>query len=179
MTRNVSLYHFIHTIFLSLLLYCEWSLACNCLLILFTSLALVCTVILNRRLNGSYRLQKKIGSGTFSMQTTSSSLIFGLTLIGEVFLACDFPLVEDVVIKLEPLNTRQHFLEHEYHVYQKLSGNKGHSIHSLVWRGRWFQCDGPQLPGSITWRPFMRSHSKLMLSTVLLLADQLVCAFTL
>jgi hypothetical protein len=81
--------------------------------------------MLNRCLNGSYRLEKKIGSGTFSMQTTSSPLIFGLKLIGEVFLACDFLLVQDVVIKLEPLKARQHFLEHEYHVYQKLSRIEG------------------------------------------------------
>ena len=179
MTHNVSLYCFVHTIFLSLLLYCEWSLACNCLLILFTSLALVCTVMLNRRLNGSYRLQKKIGSGTFSTQTTSSSLIFGLTLIGEVFLARDFLLVEDVVIKLEPLNARQHFLEHEYHVYQKLSGIKG--IPYARWIGveggsnaMALDCLGPSLEDL-----FMHSHSKFTLSTVLLLADQLVCAFSL
>jgi serine/threonine protein kinase len=135
--------------------------------------------MLNRRLNGSYRLEKKIGSGTFSTQTTSSPLIFGLKLIGEVFLARDFLLVQDVVIKLEPLKARQHFLEHEYHVYQKLSRIEG------IPNARWFGVEGGfnamalDCLGSSLEDLFVRCHSKFTLSTVLLHTDQLVCAFSL
>ncbi|KAH9007732.1 hypothetical protein EDB84DRAFT_1572600 [Lactarius hengduanensis] len=85
------------------------------------------------RLDGRYRLQKKIGSGSF----------------GEVFFARDILSVQDVVIKLEPLNARQHFLEHEYQVYQKLSGGIG------IPRARWFGTEGGfdvlalESPGSV------------------------------
>jgi casein kinase I family protein HRR25 len=94
-------------------------------------------------------------------------------------LARDFLLVQDVVIKLEPQKAKQHFLEHEYHVYQKISGVTG------IPHARWFgteggfnamvlDCLGPSLEDL-----FERCHSKFTLSTVLLLADQLVCMFSL
>jgi casein kinase I family protein HRR25 len=94
-------------------------------------------------------------------------------------LARNFLLVQDVVIKLEPQKARQHFLEHEYHVYQKLSGVTG------ILQVRWFgteggfnalvlDCLGPSLEDL-----FERCHFKFTLSTVLLLADQLVCIFSL
>ncbi|KAH9017420.1 kinase-like domain-containing protein [Lactarius pseudohatsudake] len=110
------------------------------------------------RLDGRYRLQKKIGSGSF----------------GEVFFARDILSVQDVVIKLEPLNTRQHFLEHEYQVYQKLSGGIG------IPRACWFGTEGgfdilalDRLGQSLE-DLFVSCYFKFTVQTVLLLADQLI-----
>ncbi|KAH9012867.1 kinase-like protein [Lactarius pseudohatsudake] len=111
------------------------------------------------RINGVYRLQRKIGSGSF----------------GEVFFARDILLLQDVVIKLEPLKARQHFLEHEYHVYQKLSGGIG------IPHVRWFGTEGGfdamalDLLGQLLEDLFVSRHFKFTVHTVLLLADQLVC----
>ncbi|KAH9018754.1 kinase-like protein [Lactarius pseudohatsudake] len=111
------------------------------------------------RINGVYRLQRKIGSGSF----------------GEVFFARDVLLLQDVVIKLEPLKARQHFLEHEYHVYQKLSGGIG------IPHVRWFGTEGGfdamalDLLGQSLEDLFVSRHFKFTVHTVLLLADQLVC----
>ncbi|KAH9017726.1 kinase-like domain-containing protein [Lactarius pseudohatsudake] len=109
------------------------------------------------RLDGRYRLQKKIGSGSF----------------GEVFFARDILSVQDVVIKLEPLNARQHFLEHEP-VYQKLSGGIG------IPRACWFGTEGgfdvlalDRLGQSLE-DLFVSCYFKFTVQTVLLLADQLI-----
>ncbi|KAH9008034.1 kinase-like protein [Lactarius deliciosus] len=110
-------------------------------------------------INGMYRLQRRIGSGSF----------------GEVFFAHDILLLHDVVIKLEPLKARQHFLEHEYHVYQKLSWGIG------IPRVRWFGTEGGfdvmalDLLGQSLEDLFVSCHFKFTVHTVLLLADQLVC----
>ncbi|KAH9010839.1 kinase-like protein [Lactarius pseudohatsudake] len=111
------------------------------------------------RINGVYRLQRKIGLGSF----------------GEVFFACDILLLQDVMIKLEPLKARQHFLEHEYHVYQKLSRGIG------IPRVRWFGTEGGfnamalDLLGQSLEDLFVSRHFKFTVHTILLLADQLVC----
>jgi casein kinase I family protein HRR25 len=94
-------------------------------------------------------------------------------------LARDFLSVQDVVVKLESLKARHRVLEHEYHVYQKLSGVTG------IPRVRWFgteggfdamvlDCLGPSLEDYLA-----RCRFKFTLQTVLLLADQLVCIFSL
>jgi hypothetical protein len=94
-------------------------------------------------------------------------------------LAHDFLSVQDVVVKLELLNARHHFLEHEYHVYQKLSGVTG------IPRVHWFDTEsgfdamvldylGPSLEDH-----FAHCRFKFTVQTVLLLADQLVCMFSL
>jgi casein kinase I family protein HRR25 len=94
-------------------------------------------------------------------------------------LAHDFLSVQDVVVKLEPLNARHHFLEHEYHVYQKLSGVTG--IPRVHWFGTESGFDamvldylGPSLEDHFTHCRF-----KFTVQTVLLLADQLICMFSL
>ncbi|KAH9015682.1 CK1/CK1/CK1-D protein kinase [Lactarius hengduanensis] len=109
------------------------------------------------RLDGRYRLQKKIGSGSFG------------TLRG--YFTCPY---KTVVIKLEPLNARQHFLEHEYQVYQKLSGGIG------IPRTRWFGTEGgfdilalDRLGQSLE-DLFVSCYVKFTVQTVLLLADQLI-----
>ncbi|KAH9055087.1 casein kinase 1, epsilon, partial [Lactarius deliciosus] len=106
-----------------------------------------------------YRLQRRIGSGSF----------------GEVFFAHNILLLQDVMIKLEPLKARQHFLEHEYHVYQKLSGGIG--IPCVHWFGTegGFDAMALDLLGQSLEDLFVSCHFKFTVHTVLLLADQLVC----
>ncbi|KAH8994770.1 kinase-like protein [Lactarius deliciosus] len=111
------------------------------------------------RINGRYRLQRKIGSGSF----------------GDVFFARDILLLQDVVIKLEPLTARQHLLEHEYHVYQKLSGGVG------IPQVRWFGTEGGfdtlalDLLGQSLEDLFIGHHFKFTIQTIVRLANQLVC----
>ncbi|KAH9007799.1 casein kinase 1, epsilon [Lactarius hengduanensis] len=110
------------------------------------------------RLDGRYRLQKRLGLGH----------------LVKYFLHADILSVQDVVIKLEPLNARQHFLEHEYQVYQKLSGGIG------IPRARWFGTEGgfdvlalDRLGQSLE-DLFVSCYFKFTVQTVLLLADQLI-----
>jgi casein kinase I family protein HRR25 len=100
-------------------------------------------------------------------------------LIGEVYLAHDFLLLQDVVVKLESLKARHRFLEYKYDVYQKLSGVTG--IPCVRWFGAEGGFDalvldrlGPSLEDL-----FLRFHFKFTVQTVLLLANQLVCMFSL
>ncbi|KAH9014317.1 kinase-like protein, partial [Lactarius hengduanensis] len=121
---------------------------------------------------GRYRLQKKIGSGSFG--TLQCYFTCPVWLTSEVFFAHNILSVQDVVIKLEPLNARQHFLEHEYQVYQKLSRGIG------IPHARWFGTEGgfdvlalDRLGQSLE-DLFISCYSKFTVQTVLLLADQLV-----
>jgi casein kinase I family protein HRR25 len=100
-------------------------------------------------------------------------------LIGEVYLAHNFLLLQDVVVKLESLKARHHFLEHEYDVYQKLSRVTG--IPHVHWFGAEggfnalvLDCLGPSLKDL-----FLHCCFKFTVQTVLLLTDQLVCMFSL
>ena len=130
-------------------------------------------------INGIYRLQGKIGSGTFGTQVFTSPLIFGLQMTGEVFLARDILTVQDVVIKLEQLKASHHLLEHKYRVYKKLSGGVG--IPCVRWFGTEggfnamvLDCLGPSLEDL-----FARCRFKFTVQTVLVLAEQLVCTSSL
>ncbi|KAF8262057.1 casein kinase 1 epsilon [Lactarius quietus] len=110
-------------------------------------------------INGTYRLQRKIASGTF----------------GDVFLANDILLGQDVVIKLEPTEGSPSYLEHEYDVYQKLSRGIG------IPRIRWFGTEGGFNVMALTFLGpslddlFVRYCFKFLQQTILRLADQLLC----
>jgi len=111
------------------------------------------------RINGRYRLEEKAGFGSF----------------GEVYLAHDILSGQEVVIKLEPVAGDHHTLEHELHVYQKLSGGIG------IPCVRWFGMEGgfnamaiDRLGPSLE-DLFVRCHFRFTVRTVLLLAHQLVC----
>jgi casein kinase I homolog HRR25 len=95
--------------------------------------------------------------------------------IGEVFVARDILSLQDVVIKLESLKAKQHFLEHEYHVYQKISGGIG--IPRVLWFGTEGGFDAMVLDclGQSLADLFVRCHFKFTIQTVLRLAGQLVC----
>jgi hypothetical protein len=94
-------------------------------------------------------------------------------------LAHDFLLLQDVVVKLESLKARHHFLEHEYDVYQKLSGVTG------IPRVCWFSAEGGfdalvlDCLGLSLEDLFLHCRFKFTVQTILLLANQLVCMFSL
>jgi hypothetical protein len=78
MSENLSLYHlvYIHLVYIPLtsILLCIFNL-------IPTSLSWSFFTVMNpHRLNGIYRLERKIGSGTFGMQTAPSANIFGLAI---------------------------------------------------------------------------------------------------
>ena len=93
-----------------------------CLISCFSS---SCILISLNHFNGIYRLQQKIGSSTFSMQVLLHLWLLAYKWIGDVFLAHNILTIQNIVIKLEPLKSSHHILEHEFQVYQKLSGGKG------------------------------------------------------
>ena len=93
---------------------------------------------------------------------------------GEIYLARDILLGQDVAIKFEPVGGQQHTLEHEFHVYQKLGG--GPSIPRVYWFGieagfNVLVIDrlGPSLEDL-----FVVFHFQFSVKTVILLASQLV-----
>jgi casein kinase I family protein HRR25 len=94
--------------------------------------------------------------------------------IGEVFLACDVLMAQDVVIKLEPLKTNQHLLEHKYQVYKKLSGVIG--IPCVFWFGTegGFNAMVLNCLGQLLEVLFAHCCIKFTVQTVLVLAKQLV-----
>jgi hypothetical protein len=94
--------------------------------------------------------------------------------IGEVFLAHDILMVQDIVIKLEPLEASQHLLEHKYQVYKKLSGLIG--IPCVCWFGAegGFNAMALNCLGQLLEDLFTHCHFKFMVQTVLVLAEQLV-----
>jgi hypothetical protein len=128
------------------------------------------------RLAGRYRLQEKVGSGSFGMSGINRDYVLILThsCIGDVYLARDIVLCQTVVVKLEPLGTYQHMLEHEFSVYKKLSGGVG------IPHAHWFgteagfnamaiDCLGPSLENLFT-----RHRHQFTRRTVLTIASQLV-----
>lgn len=81
---------------------------------------------------------------------------------------------ENVVIKLEPVEGKDHTLHHEYCVYTKLSGGTG--IPCVRWFGMeaGFYAMVVEYLGSSLEDLFVRCRFKFTLKTVLLLAGQLV-----
>jgi hypothetical protein len=84
------------------------------------------------------------------------------------------------VVKLEPLAGKDHILEHEFHVYKKLS--RGIGIPSVQWFGTeaGFNAMVMDSLGQSLEDLFVDSNYQFTLKTVLLLAGQLVsgCGFT-
>ena len=94
--------------------------------------------------------------------------------IGEIFLAEDILLQQNVVIKLEPLAGKCHTLKHKFHVYKKLCGGIG--IPAVHWFGTEagfntmvMDCLGQSLDDL-----FVDCNFWFTLKTVLSLAGQLV-----
>lgn len=127
------------------------------------------------RVDGRYRLQRKVGSGSFgAFRTivTPSSLTPKRT--GEIFLAEDILLQQSVMIKLEPLVGKHRTLRHEFQVYKKLCGGIG--IPSVRWFGAEVGFNamvmdrlGPSLDDL-----FLDCNFRFTLKTVLGIAGQLV-----
>ena len=84
---------------------------------------------------------------------------------------------EDVVVKLEPVEGKNHTLDHEFHVYLKLG--QGIGIPRTLWFGMESGFDvmvterlGPSLE-----KLFVQCHLRFSLKTILLVATQLVSKF--
>ncbi|KAJ7939784.1 kinase-like domain-containing protein [Mycena leptocephala] len=113
---------------------------------------------LDLRVNGQYRLRKKLGSGSF----------------GDIYLAVNVLSGEEVAIKLEPVDAAYPQLKHESKVYKILAGGLG------VPFVRWFGVVGTYsamvldlLDPSLE-NLFNLCNCEFSLKTVLLLADQLL-----
>ena len=134
------------------------------------------------RVNGIYRLDQKIGSGSFgafSLQLISLILIV-TPVLGNIYLGINIISGEEVAVKLESVKTKYPLLEYETTVYSTLAGGVG------IPRVRWYgstegdynalvlERQGPSLEAL-----FNLCNRQFSLKTVLLLADQLVCKFLL
>ena len=93
---------------------------------------------------------------------------------GQIYLAQDIFLQQSVVVKLEPLAGENHALEHEFHVYKKLS--RGIGIPGVRWFGieAGFNVMVMDCLGQTLEDIFVNSNGRFTLKTVLLLARQLV-----
>src|SRR5690606_23265831 len=106
--------------------------------------------------NGLYKLEHKIGSGSF----------------GIIHCGINVKTGEKVAVKLEKSDTRHPQLQYEYKIYKYLKGFKG--IPYVKWYGK--ECDfnvlvmemlGPSLEDL-----FNYCHRQFSLKTILMLADQ-------
>lgn len=105
-----------------------------------------------------YRLEKRIGSGSF----------------GDCYLASNMQTGEKVAVKLEPAETRHPQLQYEYKVYRLLQGASG--ISKVYYFGKEGNCNclvmdllGPSLE-----ELFNECNRRFSISTVCALADQLL-----
>jgi predicted Ser/Thr protein kinase len=95
---------------------------------------------------------------------------------GKTHLAYDLLSGQSVVIKLESTDNNYQTLEHEYHVYRKLSGGVG--ISHVQWFGTeyGFNAMAMDVLGHSLEDLFIQCHSRFTIKTVVLLAHQLVRA---
>jgi hypothetical protein len=130
------------------------------------------------RVGDKYRQREQIGSGSFS-ELSSISLLCQLlkSLIGIVYHGVNIVSKEDIIIRLESINTEFPQLQHKYRVYKNIAG--GISIPSICWFGTEGDYNtlvlerlGPSLEDI-----FNRFNRKFGLTTVLLLVDQMVRQF--
>ena len=108
-------------------------------------------------------------------QRGRSTLLFFLSITGDIYLGINIISGEEVAIKLESVKAKHPQLEYESKVYKTLAGGVG--VPFVRWFGT--ECDynamvidllGPSLEDL-----FNFCNRKFSLKTVLLLADQLVC----
>eukprot|EP00164_Ancoracysta_twista_P000736 GFYU01000966.1.p1 GENE.GFYU01000966.1~~GFYU01000966.1.p1 ORF type:complete len:336 (-),score=67.77 GFYU01000966.1:587-1594(-) len=110
------------------------------------------------RIAGKYRLEKKIGNGSF----------------GDIYLGVNIQTGEEVAVKIESVKTKHPQLQYEAKVYKILSGNDG--IPTVRHFGVEGDCNvmvidllGPSLEDL-----FNYCSRRFSLKTVLMLADQLI-----
>ncbi|ODV89910.1 hypothetical protein CANCADRAFT_19333, partial [Tortispora caseinolytica NRRL Y-17796] len=112
----------------------------------------------NLRIGGKYRVQRKIGSGSF----------------GEIYLGVNIISGEEVAIKLESVRARHPQLEYEARVYKALSGGVGVPFVRHYGTERDYNTLVIDLLGPSLEDLFNFCQRKFSLKTVLLLADQLL-----
>lgn len=129
------------------------------------------------RLNGRYRLQRRVGTGSFGELNAVLLHLLSMTHskhAGEIYLACDILSGQLIIIKLEPLNNNHQTLEHEFNVYRKLRGGVG--IAKVHWFGTesGFNAMAMDLLGHSLEDLFIQCQFQFSIKTVLLLGRQLV-----
>lgn len=124
---------------------------------------------------GSIGYRERLDLGLSVCMLLTSPVILAYKWIGEVFLAHNILMVQDIMIKFEPLKTSQHLLEHKHQVYKKLSSVIG--ILCICWfdieggfNAMVLDCLGQSLKDLFT-----LCHFKFTVQTILVLAEQLVC----
>lgn len=86
------------------------------------------------RVNGTYRLKEKIGSGAFGMSCGYlSSLKDGSPVLGDVYLAIDIFTRREVAVKVEAVGKQESDLEAEHEIYQQLK--ECHAVPKVHWFG--------------------------------------------
>jgi len=131
------------------------------------------------RVCGKYRLQNKIGSGSFSefldlyLQCSANMA----TYIGNVYCMTNVLTGEGIVVKMESLDADYVKLRHEWKVYKSLGSGPG--ILCMLWFGakHGYRAMTMDLLGPSLGNLFDDSNCKFTLKTVLMLADQLVSSF--
>lgn len=130
------------------------------------------------QIDGRYRQQQKAWSGSFSKSDATMPTLSRLTCdyTGEIYFAHDILTGQDVAIKLKPIDGRNHTLEHEFHVYNKL--NKGTGIPCVCWFGTEASFNVMVIDrlGLSLEDIFVCCHFRFTVKIVALLACQLVCA---
>ena len=133
------------------------------------------------QVNGKYRLDQKIGLGSFgvfALQLISLMLI--TPILGDIYLNINIISGEEVTVKLKSVKTKHPLLKYETTVYNTLAGGVG--IPHVRWYGSTegdynalvLEHLGPSLEAL-----FDLCNCQFSLKTILLLADQLVCKFSL
>jgi hypothetical protein len=128
------------------------------------------------RLNGRYRLQRRVGTGSFGELNAVVLCPLSTTHkhAGEIYLACDILSGQPIIIKLEPLNSNHQTLEHEFYVYRRLRGGVG--IPEVHWFGLecGFNAMAMDLLGHSLEDLFIQCQFRFSIKTTLLLGRQLV-----
>jgi serine/threonine protein kinase len=126
------------------------------------------------RIDGKYRLKGRLGFGSYSKRVHHLPCCLTQNYSGEVYIAHDILAGQDVVVKLEPLEGKNHTLEHEFNVYHKLG--RGIGIPPVHWFGRenGFNAMVIDRLGLSLDHLFVRCNFRFSINTVLRLASQLV-----
>jgi serine/threonine protein kinase len=128
------------------------------------------------RIDGRYRLRRRLGSGSSGRYQDSHPVVFLSThnYTGDIYVAHDIFSGQDIAVKLEPTRGACCTLEHEFHVYKKLAGGPGIPSVHLFGIERGYNVMVMDYLGPSLEQLFVHCHFQFSIKTVSLLASQLV-----